>query len=66
MVGHVARTEEGRNDLNILRSKPIGKRPLGRPRHRWENTIRRIGLIQLRIGINWRALVNVALDLRVS
>ena len=55
--------------------KPTGKRPLGRPRRRWENNIR----IDLEgIGNNagnwvdsaqdrnyWRALVNAALNLRV-
>ena len=70
---HVARTEEGRSVFKILTGKPTGKRPFGRPRSRWENTIR----INLeKIGINkknwvdsahdrvyWRALV-IALSLR--
>ena len=60
----------------ILTGKPTGKRPLGRPRHRWEDNIR-MNLED--IGINagywvdsaqdrdyWRALVNAALNLRVS
>ena len=37
---HVARMEEGRSDFNILTGKPTGKRPLGRPRRRWEDNIR--------------------------
>ena len=32
--GHVARMEEGRSAFKILTGKPIGKRPLGRPRSR--------------------------------
>ena len=31
-AGHVGRMEESRNALKILTGKPIGKRPLGRPR----------------------------------
>ena len=67
--------EEGRSALKILTGKPIGKRPSGRPRRRWEDNIR-IDLEE--IGINagnwvdsaqdrdyWRALVNAALYLRV-
>ena len=73
--GHVVRMEEGRSALKILTGKPTGKRPLGRPRRRWEDKIR----MDLEdIGINlgnwvdsaqdrnyWRALVNAALNLRV-
>ena len=56
-TGHVARMEEGRSAFKILTDKPTGKRPLGRPRRRWEDNIRMdldvrvIGLIRLRIGI---------------
>ena len=32
--------EEGRSSLKILTGKPTGKRPLGRPRRRWEDNIR--------------------------
>ena len=39
-TGHVARMEEGRSAFKILTGKPAGKRPLGRPRHRWEDHIR--------------------------
>jgi hypothetical protein len=34
---HVACVEEIRNSYNILVGKPEGKRPLGRPRCRWED-----------------------------
>ena len=59
----------------MLIVKPTGKRPLGRTRLRWEDNIR---MDLEEIGINawdwvdsaqdrdyWRALVNVALNLRV-
>ena len=39
-AGHVARMEEGRGALKILTGKPTGKRPLGRPKRRWEDNIR--------------------------
>ena len=35
-VGHVARMGEGRGVYRVL----VGKRTLGRPKHRWENNIR--------------------------
>ena len=72
---HVARMEEVRSAFKILTGKPKGKRPLGRPGRRWEDNIR---MDHEEIGINagnwvdsaedrnyWRALVNVALNLRV-
>ena len=67
--------EEGRSVLTILTGTPTGKRPLGKPRDGWKGNIR---MDLKEIGINtrnwvdsaqnrdyWRALVNVALDLRV-
>ena len=64
--------EEVRSALKILTGKPTGKRPLGRPRRRWEDNIR---MDLEEIGISWvdsaqdrnywRALVNAALNLRV-
>jgi hypothetical protein len=38
-AGHVAHMEEVRGAYNILVGKPEGRRPLGRPRHRWEDNI---------------------------
>ena len=38
--GHVARMDEGRSALKVLKGKPTGKRPLGRPRRRCEDNIR--------------------------
>ena len=76
MAGHVARMEEGRIAFKILTGKLTGKRPLGRPRRRWEDNIR---MDLEEIGINagnwvdsaqdrnyWRTLVDPALNLRVS
>jgi hypothetical protein len=39
-AGHVARMVEGRGVYRVLVGKPEGKRPLGRPRRRWEDNIR--------------------------
>ena len=67
--------EEGRSAFKILTGKPTGKRPLGRPRRRWEDNIR---MDLEEIGMNagnwvdsvldrsyWRVLVNAAWNLRV-
>jgi len=40
LVGHVARMGEGRGVHRVLVGKPEGKRPLGRPRRRWEDNIK--------------------------
>jgi hypothetical protein len=40
LAGHVARVGEERNLCRVLVGKPEGKRPLGRPRRRWENEIK--------------------------
>ena len=39
-AGHVTRMEEGRGVHKVLVGKPEGKRPLGRPRRRWEDNIK--------------------------
>ena len=65
--------EEGRSAFKILTGKPTEKRPLGRPRRRWEDNIRMdLEEIGINAGIDsaqdsnyWRALVNAALNLRV-
>jgi hypothetical protein len=37
---HVARMGEGRGVYRVLVARPEGKRPLGRPRRRWEDNIK--------------------------
>jgi hypothetical protein len=39
-AGHVARIDERRGVYRVLVVKPEGKRPLGRPRRRWEDNIK--------------------------
>jgi len=39
-AGHVAHMGEGRLMHRVLVRKPEGKRPVGRPRRRWENNIK--------------------------
>ena len=51
MTGHVARMKEVRSAFKILTGNRTGKRPLGRPRFRWENNIR---MDLKEIGINTR------------
>ena len=71
-AGHVARMEEGRSTFKILTGKPTGKRPLGRPRRRWEDNIiidfeENAGnwVDSAQVRNYWRLLVNAALNLRV-
>ena len=56
-VGHVAKMEEGGSAFKILIAKPTGKRPLGRPRRRWDDNIR---MDLEEIGINAGNWVNSA------
>jgi hypothetical protein len=39
-AGHIARMGERRDVYRVLVGKPEGKRPLGRPRSRWEDNIK--------------------------
>jgi hypothetical protein len=65
---HVARIGEERGVHRMLVGEPEGKRPLGRPRRRWEDNIKR-DFQEVRGGrgdwMECRALVSVLKNLRV-
>ncbi|KAJ4437952.1 hypothetical protein ANN_13891 [Periplaneta americana] len=74
-AGHVAHMSESRNAYRVLVGRLEGKRPLGRPRRRWEDNIkmdlREVGYDN-REWINlaqdrdqWRAYVRAAMNLRI-
>jgi hypothetical protein len=66
---------EERKVYKVLVGKPEGRRPLGRPRHRWEDGVRmdlrEIGLervVWIRLAQDrdrWRAVVSAVMNLRV-
>jgi hypothetical protein len=66
---------EGRGVCRVLVGKPEGKRPLGRPRCRWEDNIKMDlqevgcrGMDWVHLAQDkdrWLALVNVIMNLRV-
>jgi hypothetical protein len=74
-AGHVARTGEGKGIYKVLVGMPDGKRPLERPRRRWEDNVKldlkEIGIdganwIQLaKDRVRWWAFVNTVMKLRV-
>jgi hypothetical protein len=74
-AGHVACTGEERSVYRVLVGRSEGKRPLGRPRRRWEDNIkmdlRETGIdgenwIQLaQDRVQWRAFVNMVMNIRV-
>ena len=39
-AGHVAHMEQSKKAYRVLVRKPEGKRPLGKPRRRWEDNIK--------------------------
>jgi hypothetical protein len=75
LVGQVVLMGEGRSVHRVLVGRPESKRPLGRPRCKWEDNIKRdlreIGIdgmnwIQLaQDRVQWQAFVNMVINLRV-
>jgi len=74
-TGHVVRVGDGRGVYRVLVGKPEGKRPLGRPRRRWEDNIK-MNLQEVGCGgmdwielaqdrDRWRELVNAVMNLRL-
>jgi len=68
----VARMGEERVVHRVLMGKPDGRRPLGRPRRRWEDNIKmdlqKVGGDWMELSRDrdrWRALVSTAMNLRV-
>ena len=70
----MARMGEGRGVHRVLVGKPEGKRPLGRPRRRWENIKMDLQEVGGGCGVRmelaqdrdrWRALVSTVRNLRV-
>jgi hypothetical protein len=71
----VARMGEERKVYKVLAGKPKGKRPLGRPRRRWEDGTRMDlgetgleGVDWIRLAQDrdrWRAVVSAVINLRV-
>ena len=75
MGGACGTMEEGTDVHKILVGKPEGKRPLGRPRRRWEDNIK-INLQEVGRGSGdwmvlaqdrdrWRAFVSTVMNFRV-
>jgi hypothetical protein len=74
-AGHVACRGEERKVYKVLVGKPEGKRPLGRPRCRWEDGIRMDlreigweGVDWSRLAQDrnwWRAVVNAVMNIQV-
>jgi hypothetical protein len=63
-AGHVARMGEGRGVYRVLVGMPEGKKPLGRPRRRWEDNIK-MDLREIGIdGANWIQLAQDSVQLR--
>jgi len=74
-TGHIARMVAWRGVYRVLVGKPEGKRPLGRPKRRWEDNIKLNLQVVVCGGIDWitqtqnsdrwRALMNTVINIRV-
>ena len=75
MRGACSTYGEGRGVQKVLVGKPEGRRPLGRPRRRWEDNIK-MDLQEVGMGCGdwlelaedrdrWRALVSTVMNFRV-
>jgi hypothetical protein len=58
-AGHVARTGERKGVYRVLVGRPEGRRPLGRPRRRWEDNIK---LDLIKTGIDRANWIRLAQD----
>jgi hypothetical protein len=74
-AGHEACMGEGKGVYRVLVGRPEGKRPLGRPRHRWEDNIKmdlkerginRVNWILLAQNrVQWWTFMNTVMNLRI-
>jgi hypothetical protein len=66
---------EKKNVYRLLVGRPEGRRPLGRPRHKWIHNIK-MDILEIELSVvdwiglaqdkyRWRALVNPTMNLRV-
>jgi hypothetical protein len=75
-AGHVPHMGDRRGAYRILVGRPEGKRPLGRPRLRWEDNVK-MDLQEVGLGGidwidlaydrgRWRAVVSAVMNLQIS
>jgi hypothetical protein len=73
-AGHVARMRENRGAYSIFVGRPEGRRPMGRPRRTWEDSVK-MALQEVGWGLDWielaqdmdrwRAFMNAVINFRV-